>query len=795
MKNYSYFIIILFLILFNESVYAQTNSRSAIIEQIKKENLDKNYEKSENLYLDILNNNPEDIEAMIGLATVYAWQKKYNQSLKILKKILKIKPENLEASLILYRIKSWEKKYQEALDGYEQLLQKHPKNLTLLKDYSKSAKWSDNWNLVLKLNNKIIEFEPENDLALFDIGLAYYHLKQYNQAIHYGNLSLEKNPNQNKLHSLIESWKIENKNKNIANWIKRAQENIEKGNFELAITIYKKALSAKPNNLELEIAIIRLKSFQGNHEEAISDGIKLLKNNPQNIDLLILLGRVSGWMKIFSKSVSFYEKALEIKPNDIETLTGLALTYKWMGEYEKSNSLYENILSQNPNNIDILIDISSNYAQQSNYKKAIYYLERAKIIDPDRADIRGLLGKYYGWTDQLDEAITELQKTVALSQGNIDSYISLGRVFNWKNKQKEAIKWYEQAINKNPNNADAWIELGKSYIYAEDWNKAKETFDEGRKLIPHDPRFKKELENLEQLKSPEISLQYQFFNVRSHDSESGQLDTVFVDHRETLNYFHHFSAKTNFQLRYQRSDAKEKNIKTDSTNYNIASNIASIGLDQKLPEDFRFRFRYDLVYLNNKNSTNSPLPKTEIDHTGFAFISKEWNQHLVLLSFGRELFIRPIPGTSFIESINTYSLSYDFSFNSYLSVLLSPSLRDFSTPVDKRQSYIFRPRLKLPFLKQVTLEYEFEYETSPEEFNHSVFINFQEKIGEKISFETQYGMTHHDFVNSYEHQFETFISYQINEKINWNFDGKISFGIVHSRDIIHDYQTSLNFKF
>ena len=87
---------------------------------------DGDYGAAKAIYERLLNKNPKDIEAAIGLATVTAWSGDYDKARQLYERILKKQPDNKVALLGLGRVLSWQQEYSQSLKTLEQLLLLYP---------------------------------------------------------------------------------------------------------------------------------------------------------------------------------------------------------------------------------------------------------------------------------------------------------------------------------------------------------------------------------------------------------------------------------------------------------------------------------------------------------------------------------------------------------------------------------------------------------------------------------------------------------------------------------------------
>ncbi|MCH7500254.1 MAG: tetratricopeptide repeat protein [Nitrospinae bacterium] len=560
--------------------------------------------------------------------------------------------------------------------------------------------------------------------------------------------------------------------------------------FQESGAVYQQVRDMRPDLPDGEIGLLRLQAWQGEHAAAEEGLEALLAKYPKRFDLLLLLGQVTAWQRTFDVSVDYFKKLLELYPDNLEALQGLARTYKWMRKTKEGIPLYSTILEKDSNNLEAILGIGILYSHEGNHKDAIKYLERARDMAPERQDIRAMLGTLYGWMARMDDAVTELQKSIALMRGDISGYITLGRVYSWQKKTEESINLYNQALEIDPDNTEALVGLGRTYFYNDQWDPAEKHYRKALQITPNDVEAMKALDQLELFKSPELITRFDFFEFQDRpDPTENFRDIIFTDFRETTDYFYKLSAKSKLQLRYQRSDQKQVDKVSNLTHFKIGANIGSVGFTQKLPRNLLLRFRYDFSQFENKGSNVFNLVNSKTDHAGFFLLTKRSGKHYFTTSFLRNLFISTDTGNAEVESINTYSVSYDVDITEHLSFLLVPSLDHYSNFIGLRQDHVIRARYLLPFYKKIQLEYQLRYLSNPDQTLNSFFINFQHKIKEKFSLEADYIITFNTLDESLEHRTTLFFAWKIADRISWYVDAQFAIETLGDSDVTQVYQT------
>ena len=582
----------------------------------------------------------------------------------------------------------------------------------------------------------------------------------------------------------------------VLSWQKKYQE---------AGDIYRKISDIRPDIPDGEIGLLRLKAWQGEHAAAEEGLKKLLTKYPKHFDILFLLGQTTAWQKKFEESVAYFKNLLELYPDNMEAIKGLATTYKWMKNTKEGVKLYAKILDKDPNNMDALMGSGILYSQAGKNKEAIIYLEKAREQDPDRADVRAMLGTIYSSNAQLDDAVTELQKSVALEQGNIGNYIILGRIFRWQKKKEESIKLYQKALELDPRNTEALVGLGRVYLSDDQWDKAEELYLKALDIDPNYLDAKEALEQLRRIKAPEANIRYNFLEVRAHDPFTGLVSSTFINHRGTLEFFYKLSPKSVFQVRYQHALSKETDPSNTTTHFKVNTDTTSLGLHQKLPSNFNLRFRFDLSRFSNNDTTNntSNLLESENDFAGYFILAKEYRMHLWRVTLSRELFVNSNFGFSTfstIDSVNTYSVSYDAGITNFFTTLVILSVNDNSTFQSLRQDHAFRARYRLPIYKKIEFEYQFRYLSDPDTYRNTIGVSFQNQISRKFRYEARYALTQSNskfnFDDFLRNSLKLFISWDINPWLAWSADAIGSVDRLNGdNDYVVNLQTYLTIRF
>lgn len=202
-------------------------------------------------YVQALNLNPEDPEALLNIGRICMVVGKYDDARSFFNNILALDPLHADARRFIDELD------QDACDDV------YPQDGRVL--YQKAQTLSKEGDVMgaISVLEKLIAVEHDNAAAFNDLGVLYYQLGDKDKALHYYQQAAKLNPNQDTF------------KKNLADFY----------------------------FLEL-----------GRVEDAMKFYVQVLENDPEDVECLIATGMVCYKMNKFQDARSFFEKVLEIEP-------------------------------------------------------------------------------------------------------------------------------------------------------------------------------------------------------------------------------------------------------------------------------------------------------------------------------------------------------------------------------------------------------------------------------------------------------------------------------------------------
>ena len=243
------------------------------------------------------------------------------------------------------------------LDKYVHFASIQPKNIQVKN--LENLYNNKNFFELIKYSEVFLKKFPESKFIYNLIGVSYFNLGKYSNAVANYNTSISLNPKNSEAYN----------NKGLC--LKKM------GDFEGALENYKLALNINPNFLDVYNNIgnlyYELKSFK-DAEKIWSDGLKV---SPNNIVLLRNLGTLlfekKGENSLAKKN---FEKILALSPDKSFALNYLGMIYKSEGKFDKAERYFKNAIEVDPYYSEAYYNLS--YLKKFN--KQNYFLRKLEKL-------------------------------------------------------------------------------------------------------------------------------------------------------------------------------------------------------------------------------------------------------------------------------------------------------------------------------------------------------------------------------------------------------------------------------
>jgi len=245
--------------------------------------------QAEKLYRQVLDNQPNQPDALHGLAVLAQQQGQHQRAKELLQTALRAEPKSVKHWFTLGNLHQAQGEFGEAVDSYQQALDLRPDLAPIHNNLGYALQQLGNWEKAITSYQKALELQPDCTEADVNWGNALYaqgKLDPEKQA-HYAQLN----------HKLGLAQK-------------------QAGNLNNAIAYYRQALALKPQFWEAHYNLGIVLREQGDLEAAIASYRKVLELNPHNWETYNRLGQIYQAQNNLAEAVAIYRQGLTLlNPN------------------------------------------------------------------------------------------------------------------------------------------------------------------------------------------------------------------------------------------------------------------------------------------------------------------------------------------------------------------------------------------------------------------------------------------------------------------------------------------------
>ncbi len=382
------------------------------------------FKQAEEIYLQLLQINPDDVNILNLLGTLYIVTKKYDDAIKYISKAFLLKKTSYlatnlaKAYFLNNQIKDAVKLYNTALefgqsdDLYYSLAIAYKK----LREFDKA----------IECYLKAIELNPDNYNAMYNLALIYKNKSDIDSAIYYINLCIRIKPDDDDLYSMLsECYDLKKDYKLALEYINKAISYNKKNNlyYYNSACLYVKSSVELENNFK-KFMINYVNMFDINTFMFLYFSFILLKNSIEN------------------NAVIDFKNSIQLNKNHVNSYINLSNVLYFQDKINECIEVLSELVKVTPKNAHAYSMLASRYLETGDYEKANSCFDNALNISGITLNI--LQGKAYALRNlgKVEEAKCILEKIVKVPNHNYISDISLGMIYLTEKNFEKGYKLY-----------------------------------------------------------------------------------------------------------------------------------------------------------------------------------------------------------------------------------------------------------------------------------------------------------------------------------------------------------------
>jgi len=299
------------------------------------------------------------------------------------------------------------------------------------------------------------------------------------------------------------STKQQNLNPEYANtYYERGNAYFDKGEYDIAITAYSKAIELKPDYADAYFCRgashhnkAKKEVYSQNQKKelalALLDYNEALLHDTENIDAWYNRGKIYA-----GKGFLVSLEGIFINVSNMNKIEKIEISE----DYKEALLSYNEALRIVPNAVDVLLSRGSLFYILNDFDNALKDFEAILHIDPDHELAMLKRRICYKFKGELERAVEDLSKLIEENPDNAEAWCRRARVWH-KMFERDLMKSdYNEAIKRDHSYIQAYKELGEYYQDYErnGYQKAEEVYLEAIKYYPANVEFYKALGDLYQ---------------------------------------------------------------------------------------------------------------------------------------------------------------------------------------------------------------------------------------------------------------------------------------------------------
>ncbi len=189
----------------------------------------------------------------------------------------------------------------------------------------------------------------------------------------------------------------------------------------------------------------------------------------------------------YAEAFDYFQHCFALDSTNANVLIELAAFYSSLGELEKGLDLVDSSLKYDPDNYYYNMISAGLNKQFSNNKRVIEICNSLLKKYPAKIDLYIELADAYSDEGEYEKAIQSLDSLQKYSGDNPAITINKFRLYNMMNKKDLAFSEILSIVEKHPDNIRYKLLVGDLYLQDNEYDKAKEFYDQARVLDPEEP--------------------------------------------------------------------------------------------------------------------------------------------------------------------------------------------------------------------------------------------------------------------------------------------------------------------
>ncbi|MEN8154175.1 MAG: sulfatase-like hydrolase/transferase [Acidobacteriota bacterium] len=354
-------------------------------------------------------------------------KKNFSPAEKMINEVLENDPQIIDAHVIRGNICVETGKYEEALKSFDIALKLQPfYNIIMgnvLNSYIKLKKYDEG----IRRGKDFLNIFPDDATILKILGELYFRNNDLVNSEKFFALSLEQNRFNSKVLSRLAEISIEKK---------------EPAKVKMYLDKIKKI---KPDHKMVQYLLAKLSLMEGNAEDAVAILEEETRKNPKNGENLYNLGTLYQRNREPEKALKMFFRALQVDPGLKGLNLRIAQIHSGRGNYTEAIARLKKEIEFFPDSVPAYYNLGIVFFSLNKPADSVVYFKKALELKPDNEDALFNLGSVLSDLGKKKEAVHYFKKLIALNPRDLNTQIKLGELLS-RNNKKAALSHFRTAL-------------------------------------------------------------------------------------------------------------------------------------------------------------------------------------------------------------------------------------------------------------------------------------------------------------------------------------------------------------
>ena len=453
-----------------------------------------NYKEAEKTYNQILDIEPNNLEALQSLGPIY-YQRfgNLNKTIEVYERILKLNPKDIMSLVMLGSAYAIRGDVDKGIEYYSQAVHYRPSLVSSYINLAKIFQEARNFEGAQRVYYEAILTNPSN-IEVHKAFQSFLHLQalrkfsdkkaaeMQEKGITTTTLTLQQVLKDKDLQGLIEKELLDGYRKlaedkatsNTALIEYYADMLMRYEHYDEATKQYKRILRIDPKYYKAYVALGNIALLRGDKKAVVDAFDSAIAVNPDNMEVYSEIGATYLDRKDYQKALELYKKAITIKPDEEKLYVILFNIYQELKMDREGEDILKNFIKKHPDQPDLLIILGDFYRRRDRYEEAIDAFKRAYELKKNSRAYASIIITLLLETDHIREAVKFADDATEHFKNNKEFLTLTGLTFCDFGQFDEALRYLEMLKEVDPSNLSAHLLMASIYNRKKDYRKATE---------------------------------------------------------------------------------------------------------------------------------------------------------------------------------------------------------------------------------------------------------------------------------------------------------------------------------